>query len=187
MAALVAAASVIAFAGRGIPLRLDSWSGDVAPVARYTGGRGRVTTSVTIPPNDQTVIAITHAPADLGVGAPAVHALSTTAPWLDYADGTGRAVDERRDVHHQAVPDHVDLLGRSDSRLGRCTYGTEDHRFEPSRARSGSRSTERLLRLWSRGEPAACPEYVPMSMTSPLLGLRRRYVRSTRPRKSRGE
>jgi ATP-dependent exoDNAse (exonuclease V) alpha subunit len=43
VAAVVAAASVIAFAGRGIPLRLDSWSGDVAPVAQYTGGRGRVT------------------------------------------------------------------------------------------------------------------------------------------------
>jgi len=75
----------VAFAGRGVPLRLDSWTGDVAPVAQYSDGAGRVTTSVTIPPHDQTVIAITRAPGDLGVRAPAVHAVSSTAPQLDYA------------------------------------------------------------------------------------------------------
>lgn len=78
---------MVSFAGQGIPLQLDSWAASITPIADYQEGGGRVTIPVTVKPYDQTVIAITRDPGSFGVGATNVHAVSTTAPELNYVAG----------------------------------------------------------------------------------------------------
>lgn len=63
--------------GTGRPYLLDSWTGEITPIAEYTTGDGTVTVPVEIAPYDKVVVALagtTAAPAP----APAVHAVDST-------------------------------------------------------------------------------------------------------------
>jgi len=80
----------LTFTGKGRPYRIDTWTGEVTPLARFTSGSSWATTSVRVGANGATVIAVTDNPAALGLGAPnSLYATKTTADAALY-DAAGK-------------------------------------------------------------------------------------------------
>jgi hypothetical protein len=67
----------LTLAGSGRPYRLDTWTGKIEPVARYTSKGGSVTTSVRVGANDAVVLAVSSG-SHLGA-VPTDHATSSQA------------------------------------------------------------------------------------------------------------
>lgn len=65
----------LALTGAGTPFELDSWTGEIRPLALYEQAGGRVRMPISIAPNDVKLIAIGH-PAGMASGAVA-HAVAT--------------------------------------------------------------------------------------------------------------
>lgn len=54
-----ATAQTLTLTGDGVPYRLDTWTGEITPIAHSTSGHGKVTVPVRINGNDAEVIAVT--------------------------------------------------------------------------------------------------------------------------------
>ncbi|MFK0171030.1 glycosyl hydrolase [Streptomyces sp. NPDC090306] len=66
--------------GRGTPYRLNTWTGEIAPIAEYTAHKDSVTVHVSLSGDDTTVIALSSNPRRFGAsGTKASHVVSTTA------------------------------------------------------------------------------------------------------------
>lgn len=63
--------------GSGKPYLLDTWNGEILPIANYTTGAGTVTVPVEIAPHDKVIVALDRS-STLGTPAPTVHALTST-------------------------------------------------------------------------------------------------------------
>lgn len=62
-----------------MPIELDTWTGEITPIADYTRTGDRVTVGLQLDRDATTVIALTTDPAAYGVTAPATHVTSTNA------------------------------------------------------------------------------------------------------------
>jgi hypothetical protein len=67
----------LTLAGSGKPYLLDTWTGEITPIAEYTTGAGTVTVPVEIAPYDKVVVALAGTAA-APAPAPSVHAVSST-------------------------------------------------------------------------------------------------------------
>jgi hypothetical protein len=70
----------VTLTGNGTPYLLDTWTGQVTPIANYTSQNGRVTVSLRLAPGNASIVAIT-TDKQLFKAQPknSVHAVSTTA------------------------------------------------------------------------------------------------------------
>jgi hypothetical protein len=66
-----ATAQTLTLTGDGVPYRLNTWTGEITPIAHYTSGHGTVTVPVLINGNDAEVIAVTPRHDATFAGAPA--------------------------------------------------------------------------------------------------------------------
>ncbi|MCF6376343.1 hypothetical protein L2K70_01855 [Nocardioides KLBMP 9356] len=79
--------TTVTLEGAGVPIKLDTWSGEITPIADYTRNGDRVAVPVELARDDTTVIALTTNPAHFGVSAPAAHVTSTNARGVTTAGG----------------------------------------------------------------------------------------------------
>lgn len=93
--------------GSGMPYLLDTWTGQITPIAEYTSGEGTVTVPVDIAPHDKVIIALAEPGAAL-VPAPSVHALSST--------GDVRAADQGLALRARADGQYVTRLNDGTTR-----------------------------------------------------------------------
>ncbi|GAB6899351.1 glycosyl hydrolase [Kineosporia succinea] len=112
-------------AGRGTPLRLNPWDGSVTPIERYTTGKGTVTVSLDLAPEDTAIVVLTTDPSRFGQKSRALHVVSTTAdavvPGKDgaiviaaaAAGSYSTTLSNGRVVHSKigALPRAIDLTG----------------------------------------------------------------------------
>jgi len=87
--------------GTGRPYLLDTWTGRIEPMGRYTTDRRGVRVNVRIAPNDKVIIALAGRSTE-PVPAPVVHAVSSTGEVLA-SGGQGLTLRRpRRPLHHNA-------------------------------------------------------------------------------------
>lgn len=54
-----ATAQTLTLTGDGVPYKLDTWTGEIAPITNYTSGHGKITVPVQLNGNDAEIIAVT--------------------------------------------------------------------------------------------------------------------------------
>jgi len=74
----------VSLEGQGTPYGLNAWTGEIAPIVRYTTGDGRVTTGVTLAAGESTLIAIS-GNSEFG-NVPEYHVTASDAD-VRYVDG----------------------------------------------------------------------------------------------------
>ncbi|MCK0530863.1 glycosyl hydrolase [Sphingobium agri] len=122
------AARTLSFTGSGVPFELNSWTGEILPLALYEQAGGAVRIPITLAANDIQLIAIGR-PAGVEVGT-GVHAIATDADMIR-RDGaglilrTGRAGDFQTKLSNgKIIRTHIETLA-AHIPLDRWTLGIE--------------------------------------------------------------
>jgi hypothetical protein len=71
--------TTISLEGDGVPILLNTWSGEITPITEYNRTGDRVTVKLHLERDDTTVIVLTTHPEKYGVASTAKHVTSTTA------------------------------------------------------------------------------------------------------------
>ncbi|KQW53694.1 hypothetical protein ASC77_05355 [Nocardioides sp. Root1257] len=154
--------TTVTLEGAGIPVLLDTWSGEITPISEYSRAGDRVTVKLHLERDASTVIALTTSPGTFGVTAPTAYVDSTTADGVSTtgsnvfikASANGHYVTTLGGTSSPIVSTVTDVPAAVD--LTRSTWALDVEDWKPANAygttgAAGSETTKSVVSVTANG------------------------------------